>query len=60
MDLATLEADIKAEVASVVSVLDLVIKYETPVAKWVPDIAEYLPFVVKLDAGLKAFLAALA
>jgi hypothetical protein len=55
-----LEASFVAEVASVVSVLDLFVKYETLLETWIPGISRYVPFINKLDAGLKAFQAASA
>lgn len=60
MDFATLEANLNAELVSVVAVLDLIVKYPTLVELLLPGAAEYIPFVTKLDAGLKAFQAELA
>lgn len=57
---AELEASFVADVASVVSVLDLFVKYEALLETWVPGISQYVPFINKLDAGLKAFQAASA
>lgn len=54
MDFAVLEATLATELASVVAVLDLVVKYPTLVELLLPGAAEYMPFVVKLDAALKA------
>lgn len=60
MDFAALEATLATELASVAAVLDLVVKYPTLVELLLPGAAAYLPFVTKLDAGLKAFQAELA
>lgn len=55
---AQLEASLVAEAASIVSVLDLFVKYEVQLEAWIPGISQFVPFVNRIDAGLKAFLAA--
>lgn len=58
LDTAQLDVIVKAEIASVVSVLDLFVKYEALLETWIPGVSQYVPFINKLDAALKAAQAA--
>jgi hypothetical protein len=60
MDLTTAEATLKTELASIISVLDLVVKYGPYLETLIPGLSEYLPLATKLEAALKAAEAALA
>lgn len=59
-DPTQLEVNVNAEIASVVSVLDLFIKYQALVELIIPGASAYMPIIVKLDAGLKAAQVAIA
>jgi hypothetical protein len=59
MDTAAFDASVRAEIASVIGVLDLLVKYEAWAEKLLPGVSVYLPLAVKYNAALKAAQAVL-